>query len=74
MRIQDNYKNVIREELESKVRENLSTEEGIRLKTERSEQVEGAFGVMKQDMKFTRFHRKNLKNVRMEFILNCLVI
>lgn len=65
-------KNVIREELESKVRENLSTEEGIRLKTERSEQVEGAFGVMKQDMKFTRFHRKNLKNVRMEFILNCL--
>lgn len=65
-------KNVIREELENKVRENLSTEEGIKLKIQRSQQVEGAFGVIKQDMKFTRFHRKNLRNTRMEFMLICL--
>lgn len=49
---------MIREELESKVRENLSTEEGIRLKTERSEQVEGAFGVMKQDRKIHQIPQK----------------
>ena len=39
---------------------------------QRSIQVEGAFGVIKQDFGFTRFHRKGLKNVKMEFLLVCL--
>ena len=54
------------------VNQELSTEEGIQMKTQRSVQVEGAFGVIKQDFGFTRFHRKGMKNVKMEFLLVCL--
>lgn len=39
---------------------------------ERSIQVEGAFGVIKQDMGFTRFTRKGMKSVKMEFLLVCI--
>lgn len=65
-------KNVVREEMWETVNRELSTEEGIRMKKQRSAQVEGAFGVIKQDFGFTRFHRKGLKNVKMEFLLVCL--
>lgn len=65
-------KNVVKEEMWEKVNEELSTEEGIRMKIQRSVQVEGAFGVIKQDFGFTRFHRKGMKNVKMEFLLVCL--
>ena len=34
--------------------------------------MEGAFGVIKQDMGFTRFKRRGLKNVKMEFLIVCL--
>ena len=43
------------------------------MKKQRSIQVEGAFGVIKQDMKFTRFTRRGLKNTRMEFLMVCIV-
>lgn len=73
---QDGYrhytKNVIKEEFWEKVNEELSTEEGIHMKIQRSVQVEGAFGVIKQDFRFTRFHRRGMKNVKMEFLLVCL--
>lgn len=39
------------------VRNNLNSEEGISLRIQRSIQVEGAFGVIKEDMKFRRFTR-----------------
>lgn len=52
-----------------KVDENLSTEFGKELKKQRSIQVEGAFGVIKQDMKFTR---RGLRNAKMEFLIICL--
>ena len=65
-------RNVVRDEMWATVREELSTEEGIRMKIQRSVQVEGAFGVIKQDVGFTRFHRKGMKNVKMEFLLVCL--
>ena len=65
-------KNVIRDEFWRTVNEELGTEEGTELKIQRSIQVEGAFGVIKQDFGFTRFHRKGLKNVKMEFLLVCL--
>ena len=65
-------KNVIRDEFWKTVNEELGTEEGTELKIQRSIQVEGAFGVIKQDFGFTRFHRKGLKNVKMEFLLVCL--
>lgn len=39
---------------------------------QRSIQVEGAFGVIKEDMGFTRFRRRGMKGVTMEFLLVCL--
>lgn len=65
-------KNVILNELQEKVKENLSTSEGQEMKKERSIQVEGAFGVIKQDMGFTRFTRTGMKSVKMEFLLVCI--
>lgn len=54
------------------VDENLSTEFGKELKKQRSIQVEGAFGVIKQDMKFTRFARRGIENAKMEFLIVCI--
>lgn len=65
-------RDTVLEEMYATVDENLSTEFGKELKKQRSIQVEGAFGVIKQDMKFTRFTRRGLKNARMEFLIVCL--
>ena len=65
-------RNVVRDEFWKTVNEELGTEEGTEMKIQRSVQVEGAFGVIKQNFGFTRFHRKGLKNVKMEFLLVCL--
>ena len=50
----------------------LGSEFGKELKKQRSIQVEGAFGVIKEDMGFTRFRRRGMKGVTMEFLLVCL--
>ena len=63
---------VVQRELYQKVNENFSTEFGKWLKRQRCAQVEGAFGSIKQNAKFTRFSRRGLKNVKMEFLLVCL--
>lgn len=65
-------RDVVLDEFYQVVDENLSTDFGKELKKQRSIQVEGAFGVIKQDMKFTRFTRRGLKNAEMEFLLVCL--
>ena len=65
-------RDVVLNEFYQKVDENLSTEYGKELKKQRSIQAEGAFGVIKEDMKFTRFTRRGLKNAKMEFLLVCL--
>lgn len=65
-------KNVILNEFQEKVKENLATPEGTEMKKQRSIQVEGAFGMIKQDMGFTRFTRKGMKSVKMEFLLVCI--
>ena len=65
-------KNTVMEEFQKEVDKNLSTEEGKEMKRQRGIQVEGAFGVIKQDFKFTRFSRKGMKNVKMELLLVCL--
>lgn len=65
-------RDVVIDEFYSTVDQNLSTDFGKELKKQRSIQVEGAFGVIKQDMKFTRFIRRGLKNTKMEFLLVCL--
>ena len=52
--------------------ERIKTKEGILLRTNRSIQVEGAFGVLKEDMGFRRFLTRGTDNVRNEIILLCL--
>ena len=58
--------------IKGEVKENLDSTLGIYLRTQRSIQVEGAFGVIKQDMKFRRFTRTGFDGVRLE--LNLIVI
>ena len=65
-------KDVIQEEFHAIVDANLNSEQGKEIRKQRSIQVEGAFGVIKQNMKFTRFMRRGMKNVKMEFLLVCL--
>ncbi|OUQ27703.1 hypothetical protein B5E79_10520 [Massilimicrobiota sp. An134] len=68
----NDIRRIVPDEFYAVVDENLSTEFGRELKRQRSIQVEGAFGVIKQDMKFTRFTRRGLKNAKMEFLIVCL--
>lgn len=48
---------------------NITTPEGILLRMNRSIQVEGAFGVLKEDHGFRRFLTRGKKNVETEFLL-----
>ena len=48
---------------------NISTEEGILLRICRSIQVEGAFGLLKNDFGFRRFLTTGKRNVRTELFL-----
>lgn len=48
---------------------NITTPEGILLRLNRSIQVEGAFGVLKEDHSFRRFVMRGKKNVETEFML-----
>lgn len=50
---------------------NITSEKGIRLRINRSIQVEGAFGVIKEDYGFRRFLLRGKKNVKTEFMLVC---
>jgi transposase len=50
---------------------NITTLKGIMLRTNRSIQVEGAFGVIKEDHGFRRFLTRGKKNVKIEFTLLC---
>ena len=49
--------------------ENITSEEGILLRVNRSIQVEGAFGVLKQDYGFRRFLTRGKKNIETQFFL-----
>ncbi|MFY9421536.1 MAG: IS1182 family transposase [Bacilli bacterium] len=51
------------------VRNNLESEEGIKLRVNRSIQVEGAFGMMKENMRYRRFSRRSKAKARLEAIL-----
>lgn len=51
---------------------NITTEKGILLRMNRSIQVEGAFGVLKQDYNFRRFFTRGKDNVTTEIFLLCL--
>ena len=54
---------------QKEVIKNLQTELGIGLRVQRSIQVEGAFGVIKEAMGFRRFKRRGIQNVKFEFML-----
>lgn len=62
---------VIREfqQLKKTARENLLSPKGIEIRVNRSIQVEGVFGIIKQDYRRTRFRRRGLKNVSAEMML-----
>ena len=50
---------------------NITTPKGIELRINRSIQVEGAFGVLKQDYGFRRFLTRGKENVEVEMLLLC---
>ena len=50
-------------------RENLLSVKGIEMRVNRSSQVEGAFGVIKQDMDYERIRRRGLEKVSAEIML-----
>ena len=60
-------KNFQRQRMEMETR--INTDEGILLRVNRSIQVEGAFGVLKQDMAFRRFLLRGQVKVQTEFLL-----
>lgn len=49
--------------------DNIVTDEGVHLRVNRSIQVEGAFGVLKQDFSFRRFLFRGKRNIEMQFFL-----
>lgn len=51
---------------------NLLSPKGVEMRINRSSQVEGAFGVIKQDMDYERVRRRGLENVSAECMLVCL--
>jgi transposase len=51
---------------------NVTSNQGIHYRINRSIQVEGAFGVLKQDYGFRRLKRRGFDMVRTEFTLQCL--
>lgn len=51
------------------VRENLLSVKGIEMRVNRSSQVEGTFGIIKQDMNYERFRRRGLEKVSAEIML-----
>lgn len=52
--------------------ENIMSETGILYRMNRSIQVEGAFGVLKNDYEFQRFLLRGKTKVKLEFLLLCM--
>ena len=50
-------------------RENLLSRKGIEMRVNRSSQVEGTFGIIKQDMDYERIRRRGLRKVSAEIML-----
>lgn len=53
-------------------KQNLLSVKGIEMRVNRSAQVEGAFGVIKQDMDYERVRRRGLDKVYAEIMMVCL--
>ena len=50
---------------------NITSEQGVLLRVNRSIQSEGAFGIIKQNREFTRFLTRGNENVKTEILLLC---
>ena len=61
--------NPILDEMKEEVRKQLGSEEGKELKKRRSAEVEGAFGIIKNNYGYERIHRKGKENVEIEMYL-----
>ncbi len=59
-------------ELRKKSYENITENLGIYLRMNRSIQVEGAFGIIKENRKFRQFMLRGSKKVKIEFLLVCM--
>lgn len=55
--------------IHKEVLSNLESTQGALLRMNRSIQVEGAFGVMKEDYTYRQIRRRGLENVKLEFLL-----
>lgn len=51
---------------------NITSEKGIQFRTNRSIQIEGAFGVLKKDYEFQRFLLRGKTKVKLELLLLCM--
>ena len=58
--------------LKEEARNNLQSTKGIEIRINRSIQVEGTFGQIKQNMQYTRIRRRGLEKVSCEIMLMCL--
>ena len=58
--------------LKEEARTNLLSPKGIEIRINRSIQVEGTFGQIKNNMNYDRIRRRGLKSVSCEFMLMCL--
>ena len=58
--------------LKEEARRNLQSPKGIEIRINRSIQVEGTFGQIKQNMQYTRIRRRGLEKVSCEVMLMCL--
>ena len=56
-------------QLKQKARDLLLSPRGIEMRVNRSCQIEGVFGNIKQNMAYTRFRRTSLESVTVEFAL-----
>ena len=66
--------NINYEKLKNEVRENLLSLEGIEIRINRSIQVEGSFGNLKQNVSYTRFRRRGINKVSCEIMLMALAL
>lgn len=64
--------NVENQKYKNQVTRNLLSPKGIEMRVNRSAQIEGTFGMIKQDMNYTRFRRISLERVTAEFMLTIL--
>lgn len=57
------------EKYKQEARQKLNSEEGIRLRKQRSVEIESCFGDIKHNMEFRRFHLRGLRKVKTEISL-----